>query len=470
MTTTTNGKQAIENVARGIGSLVWWTLRDSRIKPDALRMVIMREGGDASAVPDLDAAREIRRAARSWTKGRGKADRFRASFPEGTEDDSNLVPVTILKRKGARGEFLCVDEVEFDVKAGVWTKTGNSDEATEFMARADEFRTYLDHDWIRPHLLVKPLKAWATVTVKDDGGLYYLPTDEHDAELERIKAIIRQIGSCRVSSLRITPQDTDAIEDVREATTRHMGAKLSDVTENLDRWVASSRAVSETNAHLALTQLAELKAQAHLYRDALGMAMTDLDSKLSDAETTARTILEDARAQPDGEVRDDIREALKAAISNRSNVVHGQPLVISADNCEALSLPVGNYAFWNTRSGDGFQSAKSLGWMTRMEQADGERRLVLTPMSAEDNTSAPAEDKAPEPVQPEPVAAPEPVAEIVEPKAPALTVHNGGPDNEARAKLAHKSDAQLQVMCTMLGLSWNDDRDAAIDAIAQRVA
>lgn len=466
-TTTTNGQQALKDFSKGIGSLVWWTLRDSRIKPDDLRALIIREGGDASAVPDLDPAREIRRAARSWTKGRGKADRFRASFPEGTEDDSQIVPVTILKRKGAQGEYLHVDTVEFNVTLGQWTNLGSTYEASEFIERADEFRTYLDHDWIRPNLLIKPLKSWATVTVKDDGGLYYLPTNSHDHELDRIKAIIRQIGSCRVSSLRITPQDVDAIEDVREATERHMGAKLSDVVMKLDRWVKSARAVSETNAHLALTQLAEIKTQADLYKSALGMAMVDLDQKLADAETTARTVLEEAQAQPDGEVRDDIREALKAAISARSRHVDNQPFSMTAKRCAQFGLPTGNYAFWNTRSGDGFQSAKSLGWMTRMEQVDGERRLVLTGIVLTTEQIKAAADCAAKKMTEAGIAQ----VETIEPKAPALTVHNGGAENEARAKLANKSDAQLRFMCTMLGITFDGDRrDETIAAIAERVA
>lgn len=391
MSTTTKEETALLNATtQGIGSLVWFTLRGTAITPDDMRRIMQEEGDDATLIPDLKPAEQIRRAARGWTKGKGKADRFRASFPKGTENDEKIVTISILKRGGGKGEFLHEDTLIFDVAANMWTTSGTTDEAGEFRARADKFRTHLDSSWLRPSLLIKRLKAMSTITVKEDGGLYYVPGHTSDNDLDRLKRIIRRIGTSRLSSLRITAGDQDAIADVAEATKSTLAGGLSEITEKLARWVAGTRKVSEARAMETLAQLATLKGQADLYRDALGLALTDLDAALTDAQTTAQTILTDAKEEITGIVQKLLAGKLAKAIADNA-------LTLTEKEAEGYGIAADSYAFWNVGRGDGYATADSLGYRSRLSKAGGEFVLTLTR-----NEAAPATEPKPatEPAHP----------------------------------------------------------------------
>lgn len=281
---------ALLSAAGGLGALVWWSLTDTRITPDRLRSVLAAEGDDPGRVPDIEQMGAIRRATRGWAQGRGNATRYRA---EVAQESGHTMTVGILRREqvtASEVRWVQVDQLVFDGAAGVWSAPGSTSEAAAFRAEADEQRTHLDHDWIRPNILLRGLTAAQSVCLRDRGGVYYVPAQK-EAELARLARIVGKIGRCHIDIVHAaaTPESRASIS---AGSTAALRGELDGLIERIAGWTGSARKVREDAGDNLLSDLADLQAKAALYADALQISLDDLGAAIEGARAEARRILD----------------------------------------------------------------------------------------------------------------------------------------------------------------------------------
>ncbi|NRA04360.1 MAG: hypothetical protein HRU00_17365 [Myxococcales bacterium] len=402
---TTDKTQMMDNLALGLGALVWWDLFNTKTTPAALRKILKSEGENPSVVPDLNSVSEIRDTARSWKQGRGNAARYRT---EVVFEDADSLMVGILTHKRVNDKEVRweqVDTVVFDKAMDKWTTVGKTEEATRFIAQADSDRTYLDHDFIRPVLIQAPLKAFGAFSVRQhSGGIYYVPK-QHQDDVEKLARIVSKIGD---SALHITHvSDTEASRTSIGGAAKNFlmgnvadGKKvpsesLAGIRERLADWTKKSKEQRPRADSLAkaLGELRTLKSYAELYSESLHLGLGELETEIDDAVEQANALLGLAKDEGDGKrkargVSEKLKTQIKAAIDK-----HGMELTVEQLADSGFPEWAGKYrTFWTRHAGATLTEVNLRG---RLSKKKGGTTVVFTKLDA----------PAPAPVEAAPEAA-----------------------------------------------------------------
>lgn len=292
MTTPTTAPSSIDP---RMGAFIWWDLESCKVTPQHLRTVLAAEGLTDTGkdtdikVPDIDPTSAIRRACQNWAMGRGNAPRYRT---EVTAVDGHLVYVGVLQhhREGAKEvAWKQVETLVYDTQAGAWQNQHPSDAAVDFIRAANDFIRYHDHRFIRPGVLAPQLTAMGAISLRRQGGIYFVPLANMDAA-RRMKRVVGALGN---SALHIctVENDADAREAVASATQDHVLGQLLGVQDQLEEWKGSARKVRSDSQANVLGQLGELLQLADLYERTLEVSLKDLRAQVTACQDTALAIL-----------------------------------------------------------------------------------------------------------------------------------------------------------------------------------
>lgn len=284
-----------------LGVLVWWNLDATQITPPSLQAVLDREGFQAK-VPAIKAPAAISRATREWHLGARNSDhRYKA---EVTASDASRVVVGILWR--TRQDATTVDWsqvawLEYDVQAGTWTTTATTattadhDEAVRsFLSVAADRLTYLDHEWIRPNVLMKAIGDAKATCLRRGGGFYFVPRTEID-EMQRLGRIVEAIGNSNLSIATLGCDTATRQSVAREATTT-LHEELAEVEGRIAAWEDSARKISTTSQASVLNEIGGLLDRAELYESVLEIKLGDLRERIGSARRTALQVIADGGA------------------------------------------------------------------------------------------------------------------------------------------------------------------------------
>lgn len=292
--TNTPATARIQNVANGLGALLWWDLSDTRITPDNLRG-ILTGNGLTIAVPDIDPNSAIRRAARTWNEGRGAADKFKADVVE-IPDQPDSLKVCILRRgedgegAGRRAKWNTVEAIVFDLKAGGRSVTSYSAQVNAFLSLADDYLKNLDHNWIRPHVIQRRLEEMKAFSLKASSGLWYVTQDRID-DLAVLQRVVAAIGNSSLNVIHINPTDSSRSSIADGASSSLKGA-LSELEERIETWIGSTRKIRTDAIETTMDAFQELIGRADLYAGALEVRLDDLRLRITTARDRAREIID----------------------------------------------------------------------------------------------------------------------------------------------------------------------------------
>lgn len=279
-----------------LGVLVWWNLDATQITPVVLQNVLDRESFQAK-VPATKAPAAISRATREWHMGaRGADHRYKA---EVTASDAASVVVGILYR--SRQDRTTVDWTQvgwmtWDVASASWisvsTTNPDHDEAVRsFTAVASDRLTFLDHEWIRPNVLMKAITDAKATCLRRGGGFYFVPRTEIGA-MERLGRIVDAIGNSNLSIATLGGDEATRASVSREATTT-LHEELAEVEERIAAWEDSARKVSTTSQASVLDAIGDLLDRAALYESVLEIKLGDLQARIASARRTALQVIAD---------------------------------------------------------------------------------------------------------------------------------------------------------------------------------
>lgn len=389
-TTNVAASTAVENTAQGLGALVWWSLTDTAITPARMRSILAAEGADPSIVPDIEQLSAMKRAVREWSSGRGHSDRYRAEVAAISQ--ASVLTIGILRREQVTaGEvrWVQIDTCEFDAINAAWTTPGATEQARSFQAAADEIRTHLDHQWIRPSILVRGLQAAQATSLRDRGGVYYVPR-QNEAALDQLARIVAAIGRCKLDVIhaQATPASVATIGEGARGT---MKEELDGLLGRLAGWSESARKVSDTNGANLLAELADLRSRAELYADALSISMSDLEEAVDAAKAEALRIIEGSaggekvsrapseRGEPQGTASQRWIDILRIAMQGIEPDAEGTILIPAARAAEKGLRPH-RYDLWS--SGAGALAARAIGYVSRARGSGDAPGIILRPLGA----------------------------------------------------------------------------------------
>jgi hypothetical protein len=271
-----------------LGDMLWWTLEDARISRNRLEEVWSAAGLPTSLLPEPPTPEKaLRTAVREAQVGQqGHLIRL------GKEDDDELVFAVVEEQRDGAGNVSYQQEARIVLRRLATPFLGSDAPDHELVRAVRERyeRLLMTHtpDDIR-RALVKTLASCAAVTLREHGGVYWVPAP-FAATLRRLQVAVAEIGGSRIDVVPVhaSPEASRALGDAaRSALEQDLGVLTAEIDGFLQE--PPDRASTLTRR---LATFDELRAKARLYHSVLQVQVSDLDAKLDDLTRHVEELLQ----------------------------------------------------------------------------------------------------------------------------------------------------------------------------------
>lgn len=268
----------LQTAGEHVGDMLWWTLEDARISRARLEEVWTAAGLSTGLLPEPPTPEKaLRTAVREAAVGQqGHLIRL------GKEDDAELVFAVVEEQRDGSGNVSHRQEARVVLRKQM-TPVLTSDAPDHELVRAVRERyeglltTHTPDDVRRA--LVKTLASCAAVTLREHGGVYWVPAP-FAATLRRLQVAVAGIGASRIDVVPIhaSPEASMALGNAARSA---LEQDLAALTLEIDGFLQEppDRASTLTRR---LATFDELRTKARLYHSVLQVQVSGLDAQLDD--------------------------------------------------------------------------------------------------------------------------------------------------------------------------------------------
>ena len=269
-----------------LGDLIWWTLSDAKIDRSTLENIWTGAQLAPEYLPDPPTAEKALKAA-VREAAVGQPDRL---IRLGKEDEAEIVFAVVRETKHTDGSISYAQEtrVILDRKVeSVSSDVVGHDLAGVIATRFGELRSTHTADDVR-RAMMKALDGCAAVTLRDHGGVYWVPAPYAET-LRRLQGAIEKIGSSRVYLLPVH-SSADANRTLGDAAKLAIEDELAALKAEVEGFLAQPPDRPSTLVR-RLDAFEGLQARANLYRDVLQVHVADLETTLAGLTTSVESLL-----------------------------------------------------------------------------------------------------------------------------------------------------------------------------------
>lgn len=269
-----------------IGDIIFWQLADARVERSTLEGIWQQAQLDVGLLPEAPSAeRALKQAVRDAQVGR--RDRM---IRLGLENEAHIVFAVVREHRDHDGNVSYVQEarVELDRSSEVLTSDRHEHEIVKaIFAGYDVLRSTHTSEDVR-RAIVRALAGWAAVTLREGGGVYWVPAP-YAQQLRSLQAAIEKLGRSRVHLLPVH-QSQDAERSLGEIATASLEADLALLQSEIAQFISTPPDRAST-LERRLDAFSALRDRAKLYRNVLSIQATDLDLQLDQMTATIETLL-----------------------------------------------------------------------------------------------------------------------------------------------------------------------------------
>jgi hypothetical protein len=269
-----------------LGDLIWWTLSDAKIDRSTLENIWTGAQLAPEYLPEPPTAEKALKAA-VREAAVGQPDRL---IRLGKEDEAEIVFAVVRETKHTDGSISYQQETRVILDRKVESVSSDivgHDLAGVIAIRFGELRSTHTADDVR-RAMMKALDGCAAVTLRDHGGVYWVPTPYAET-LRRLQGAIEKIGSSRVYLLPVHAS-ADANRTLGDAAKLAIEDELAALKAEVEGFVASPPDRPSTLVR-RLDAFEGLQARANLYRDVLQVHVADLEMTLAGLASSVETLL-----------------------------------------------------------------------------------------------------------------------------------------------------------------------------------
>ncbi len=269
-----------------LGDIVYWTLAEARIDRSTLEKLWAGAQLAPEHLPEPPTAEKALKAA-VREAAIGQPDRL---IRLGKEDDAEIVFAVVRETKHTDGSITYQQEtrVILDRKAeSVSSDVPGHDLAGVIATRFGELRSTHTPDDVR-RAMMKTLDGCAAVTLRDHGGVYWVPAPYAET-VRRLQGAIEKIGSSRVYLLPVH-SSADANRTLGDAAKLAIEDELAALKAEVEGFMASPPDRPTTLVR-RLDAFEGLQARANLYRDVLQVHVADLETTLAGLTASVESLL-----------------------------------------------------------------------------------------------------------------------------------------------------------------------------------
>ena len=270
-------RQHLQTAGEHVGDLLWWTLEDARITRSRLEAVWADAGLSPNFLPEAPTAEKALKTAVREAQT-GQRDHL---IRLGKEDDAELVFAVLAERRDGAGNVDAQQEARITLNR--FARTLHTDAPQHELVRAvsDGYDRLLNThtvDDVR-RALVKTLGSCAAITLREHGGVYWVPSPFADT-LRRLQRAVSNIGRSRLDLVPIhaTPEAKQALGDAARSA---LNDDLSALREEIEGFLKQPPDRPSTLMR-RLQTFEELRAKANLYHSVLQVQVSDLETTIGE--------------------------------------------------------------------------------------------------------------------------------------------------------------------------------------------
>jgi hypothetical protein len=279
-------KKALAKGGEHLGDLVFWSLSEARIDRTTLESLWDAAKLPKELLPDPPSPEKaLKLAVREAHVGHpdhlirlAKEDPGEIVFAivreqrpgDGSLDYATEARISLDRQR----EVLSSDSPGHDLVAGVRT-------------RFEMYRTTHHPDDVR-RAIVKALHSFAAVTLRDSGGIYWVPAPFAE-KVRRLQSVIEKIGASRVYLLPVH-KSAEAERALGEIAKGSIEEELASLQEEIRMFLETPPERPSTLIR-RFDAFEALRARAKLYRDVLNVQVQDLDGQLNQLSAAVEEML-----------------------------------------------------------------------------------------------------------------------------------------------------------------------------------
>lgn len=258
-----------------LGDLVWWTLSEAAVSRATLEALWAGAGLSEALLPEPPTVEKALKTA-IRTCQVGVADKL---IRLGKDADDELVFAIIDERRVGDGSLEHHQEARVILNRATEHLGADAPDhalVVSIKDRFDKLRSTHTADDVR-RMLVRALRSFAAVTLREGGGIYWVPrTFERD-----VRRLEQAVGSLGSSKLYVIPvhHTVAAASTLGEVAKGSLETELAALQEELRAFQAEPPDRTST-LERRLHAFAALKTRAQLYRDVLKVQVDDLEGQL----------------------------------------------------------------------------------------------------------------------------------------------------------------------------------------------
>ena len=270
-------KNVLSQAGQHLGDLVYWTLVEARIERATLEKLWAEAQLPANLLPEKPTAEKALKSAVRETQV-GQLERL---IRLGKEDEAEIVFAIVRENRHADGSVSYNQEtrVLFDRKTEAITADDKGhDLVAAITGRFVELRSTHTADDVR-RAMMRVLESCAAVTLRNHGGVYWIPAPYAET-VRRLQSAIERIGSSRVYLLPVHQSD-DAGRTLGDAARSAIEEELAALKAEIEGFLSAPPERVSTLVR-RLDAFDALRGRAQLYREILAVQVADLDKTLTD--------------------------------------------------------------------------------------------------------------------------------------------------------------------------------------------
>ena len=270
-----------------LGDVLWWSLSDARIDRISLEALWAGAGLDAELLPDAPTAEKALRLAVREAQV-GNQDRL---IRLGKETAEELVYAVVHEQRSGDGalDYTTEARMTLDRRRDVFVADHPThDLVASVEARFKTYRTTHHPDDVR-RTVVKTLNNLAAVTLRENGGIYWVPAPFAE-KTRRLQAAIEKIGASRVYLLPLH-KSADAEKTLGEIAKGSIETELAALQTEIASFIGAPPERASTLVR-RFDAFEALRGKARLYREVLAVEVQGLDDQLDKLSGAVEDLLQ----------------------------------------------------------------------------------------------------------------------------------------------------------------------------------
>jgi len=278
--------RSVLSAGEHLGDMVWWTLSEASLDRATLVAKWTGAGLSADLLPEPPTAEKaLRLAVRACQVGQAEHLVRLAK-----DSDGELIYAVVKEENLGEGVLAHRQEARVTLQKAAGAVTSDAPGHSLVRSISDTFVQLRDThtaDDVR-RTVVKTLHTLAAVTLREGGGVYWVPRT-HAATVRQLERAIGQLGK---STFHVVPvhQTDDGARTLGVVARGSLETELTALREELEAFKAQPPERPST-LQRRLEAFEQLRSRAQLYRDILHVQVEDLEQHLTSMATSVQELL-----------------------------------------------------------------------------------------------------------------------------------------------------------------------------------